>query len=62
MFGILSTLFSILWFFVTIGVLVNVWQRKTLETVNKLLWTFAVVVMPFLGSVLYMLFGGHKEG
>ena len=37
-------------------------QRKTLETLTKLLWTFAVLVMPLLGPVLYMLFGGHKEG
>lgn len=62
MFGIVSTIFSILWFFITIGVLVNVWQRKTIETLTKLLWTFAVIAMPVVGSVIYMLFGGHKEG
>jgi hypothetical protein len=62
MFGIMSTLISIVWFLITIGVLVNVWQRKTMETITKLLWTFAVLVMPLLGPVLYMLFGGPKEG
>ena len=58
----LSTLFSILWFFITIGVLVNVWQRNNLEMLNKMLWSFLVIAMPFLGSIIYMLFGGHKEG
>jgi len=53
---------KILWFLITIGVLVNIWQRNNLETLSKLLWSAGVFFMPFIGPIVYMLFGGHEKG
>ncbi len=61
MFVIIKFAISILWFVLTIGVLVNVWKEGKQETLGKLLWTVGVLAFPVLGPVIWLLYGSRSE-
>lgn len=49
-----KSILGILWFLLTLGVLVTVWRDDRRETLNKLLWTTGVLFFPVLGPIVYM--------
>lgn len=51
---VVKSILGILWFLLTLGVLVTVWRDDRRETLNKLLWTAGVLFFPVLGPVVYM--------
>ncbi|MEO0470169.1 MAG: PLDc N-terminal domain-containing protein [Bacteroidota bacterium] len=51
----INFILSAIWFLITVGVIVNIWQQTGFDTLKKLLWTAGVVMFPFLGSIIYML-------
>ncbi|MCB0837183.1 MAG: PLDc N-terminal domain-containing protein [Bacteroidetes bacterium] len=61
MFGIIKFAISILWFVLTIGVLVNIWKEGKQETIGKLLWTVGVLAFPVLGPIIWILYGTRSE-
>lgn len=61
MFTLIKFVISILWFVLTIGVLVNIWRESNKETVSKLLWTVGVLAFPVLGPVIWILFGTNTS-
>ena len=46
---------SAVWFLITIGVIVNIWQQNGFDTLKKLLWTAGVLFFPLLGPIVYIL-------
>ena len=62
MFGIIKFAISILWFVLTIGVLVNIWKEGKQETIGKLLWTVGVLAFPVLWPIIWILYGTRSEG
>ncbi|MEZ4827823.1 MAG: PLDc N-terminal domain-containing protein [Bacteroidia bacterium] len=61
MFTLIKFAISVLWFVLTIGVLVNIWRESNKETISKLLWTVGVLVFPVLGPVFWILFGANSR-
>lgn len=61
MFTLIKFVISVLWFVLTIGVLVNIWRESNKETIAKLLWTVGVLVFPVLGPVIWILFGANAR-
>ncbi len=57
MIGLLKFVIWAAWLLVTIGVLVNIWQRSQQSTLNKVLWTVGILLFPFLGPLAWILFG-----
>lgn len=51
---VVKSILGILWFLLTLGVLVTVWRDDRRETLNKLLWTTGVLFFPVLGPIVYM--------
>ncbi|MDX2250005.1 MAG: PLDc N-terminal domain-containing protein [Bacteroidia bacterium] len=61
MFTLIKFAISVLWFVLTIGVLVNIWRESNKETIAKLLWTVGVLAFPVLGPVIWILFGSNNR-
>ncbi|MEZ4772615.1 MAG: PLDc N-terminal domain-containing protein [Bacteroidia bacterium] len=61
MFTLIKFAVSVLWFVLTIGVLVNIWRESNKETIAKLLWTVGVLVFPVLGPVIWILVGANSR-
>jgi hypothetical protein len=51
---VVKSILGILWFLLTLGVLVTVWKDDRRETLNKLLWTGGILFFPVLGPIVYM--------
>ena len=39
----------------------SLWGRDDLSQTTKLLWTILIVLAPFLGFILYLIFGGRSD-
>jgi hypothetical protein len=50
---VLAVLLVCLWIFV----LVDVWRRQDLTTTAKVVWTAVIVLLPYLGTVVYLIVG-----
>ncbi len=61
LFGALKAVGVLLWFLFTLGVLVHIWRDDTTETLGKFLWTAAIFIMPFLGPILWIVFGRNRQ-
>lgn len=60
-FGIVKLAFSLLWLFVTIVVLVSIWREKKDSLATKIIWTLVVLLMPYLGPLLWLVFGKESQ-
>lgn len=50
--------FFVVWFWILIRVLVDLFRRKDLSAVAKILWVIFLVVLPYLGIFAYLLTQG----
>ena len=57
MIGLLKFVIWAAWLLVTIGVLINIWQRSQQPVLGKVLWTVGILLFPFLGPLAWILFG-----
>jgi hypothetical protein len=57
MIGLLKFVLWAAWLLVTIGVLINIWQRSQQSSLSKVLWTLGILLFPFLGPLAWILFG-----
>lgn len=39
----------------------SLWGREDISQTTKLLWTILFVLAPFLGFILYLIFGGRSD-
>lgn len=61
MISLFKFILSIVWLFLTIGVLINLWRDKAGSSGSKILWTLGILLFPILGPVLFLLFGARTE-
>jgi len=54
-------LLGLLFMVACIMTVVRLWQRTDIEDNTKLLWTIFIVIAPFLGLLLYYLFGQQNR-
>ena len=52
----------VIWFWILIRVLVDVFRRHDLSGVGKAGWTLLVIVTPFLGVLIYLIAHGKDMG
>jgi hypothetical protein len=50
--------FWVIWIWLVITVLVNVFRRKDLSGWGKAGWTIFVIILPFLGVLIYLIAHG----
>ena len=50
----------ILWFWIAITVVIDVFRSKDMGGFAKALWLIFIVIVPFLGVLVYLLARGHK--
>jgi len=53
----LGLLIKIAWLVITVAILLAIWRDKGVQNSSKLLWTLAILFLPALGPVLWLLFG-----
>lgn len=50
----------ILWFWIAITVVIDVFRSKDMGGFAKALWLIFIVIVPFLGVLVYLIARGHK--
>ena len=51
------SLLKLVWFVITILVMVKIWSDKAVDTPVKLLWTLVILFLPYLGIILWFWIG-----
>jgi uncharacterized membrane protein len=54
--------FFVIWFWILIRVLMDLFQRKDISGVAKVLWVIFLVVLPYIGIFAYLLTQGWGMG
>ena len=54
--------FFVIWFWILIRVLVDLFRRKDISGVAKVLWVIFLVVLPYIGIFAYLLTQGWSMG
>ena len=54
--------FFVVWFWILIRVLMDLFRRKDISGVTKILWVIFMVVLPYLGIFAYLLTQGWGMG
>ncbi|UCC71610.1 MAG: PLDc_N domain-containing protein [Gemmatimonadota bacterium] len=57
--GISGGLWGLVLLIADIWALLNIWQSRE-STGGKILWTVLILVLPFLGFIVWLLFGPKK--
>jgi Short C-terminal domain/Phospholipase_D-nuclease N-terminal len=52
----------VIWFWILIRVLVDVFRRNDISGWGKAAWTFFMIVLPFLGVLIYLIAHGQEMG
>ena len=60
--GALSGLIGLALFVFWVWMLVDVLTNKGLHGTEKIVWVLVVILLPFLGSVIYFFVGRNKAG
>ncbi len=55
--GIFLFILAVLWLAIIVSSLLHLWHRGELTTTSKVVWTAVMVVLPFLGTVVYLIVG-----
>ena len=50
----------IIWFFILFRVIADIFRRHELSGAGKVLWIIFVIVLPFLGTFVYLITQGQK--
>ncbi len=50
--------FFVVWFWILIRVLMDLFRRKDMSSVSKLLWVILLVVLPYIGVFAYLMTQG----
>lgn len=50
----------IIWFFILFRVIGDIFRRRDLSGGGKVLWMIFVILLPFLGTFVYLISQGHK--
>jgi len=59
--GTLGFIFLIIWALLVVISFLNILRTHTLNLPNKLLWILIIVVVPILGSLIYMVWKTVKN-
>lgn len=51
---------GLLWLFVLVVALVNIFRRQDLPLVGKLLWVFIILSFPIVGLLIYFILGRRR--
>ena len=54
--------FFVVWFWILIRVLMDLFRRKDMSGVSKVLWVIFLVVLPYIGIFAYLLTQGWSMG
>lgn len=54
--------FWIIWIWMLISILSDVFRRKDIHAAKKVIWTVFLIVVPFLGVLVYLLVNGDEMG
>ena len=57
---VLEIALLLLWIWIAVGVLGDIFRSHDLANWSKALWVLFIIVMPFLGVLGYLLVRGHK--
>jgi hypothetical protein len=52
----------VIWFWILIRVLVDVFRRNDISGWGKAAWTFFMILVPFLGVLIYLIAHGQEMG
>jgi hypothetical protein len=52
---------SILWLAVIVFTIKAIFEREDMEQNTRLLWTILIVVAPFIGLIIYYVFGDNRR-
>ena len=59
--GTLGLIFLIVWALLSIYSIINVIRTSKLNLASKILWAFIIIVVPILGSLVYLFWRKVKE-
>jgi hypothetical protein len=59
--GTLGLIFLILWVLLSIFTLINIFRNDNVNRENKFLWVIIIVVVPILGSLVYLYWHSVKK-
>jgi hypothetical protein len=57
--AVLEFAFLILWIWIAVGVVFDIFRSRDLSNLAKTLWILFIIVLPFLGVLAYLLLRGH---
>lgn len=55
--GVFLAILAILWLAIIVTSIYHCWHREELSTTAKVVWTAIMIVLPFIGTVCYMIIG-----
>ena len=53
-----SIFFMVLWFWLLITVIGDLWRREDISSAMKVVWAVALIVLPYIGIFVYMISQG----
>ena len=53
-----SIFFMVLWFWLLITVIGDLWRREDISSAMKVVWTVALIVLPYIGIFVYVISQG----
>ena len=59
--GIFGLIFLILWILLSVFTLINIFRTDNVNRENKFLWVIIIIIVPILGSLIYLYWHSVKK-